>query len=173
MGFFSAIDELIRRLETIPDAVYECVEYNKEELLQLRKDEILLGRDSDGKPFTPGYTEDPYFKTKAQANAYANYKYLLEATHRSLIEHPLNYPGKDDNTPNLRLTPKRYNPLSFQDQMFIVVNKEDFLINSTFREAHLIDAKYNHKVYPPGPLAKEYFWNYILWQWLDNHIHGR
>lgn len=173
MGFFSAIDELIRRLETIPDALYECVEYNKDELLQLRKDEMLLGRDSEGHPFTPGYTEDPYFKTKAQANAYANYKYGLEATHEAQIRHALNYPNKDDNTPNLRLTRDRYNSLSFQDQMFIVVNKEDFLINSTFREARLIDAKYHNKVFPLGPLAKEWFWNNILLQWLDNHIHGK
>lgn len=171
VGFHSRIADLQRRLETLPDTLADCIDYNKDELLQLRKDEILLGRDSDGHPFTPGYTEDPYFKSKHAANAYADYKHSIESIQSGWIEHTLNYAPKDSNTPNLRQTRRKYNPLSFQDQMFIQAGRESFIIGSTFREAHLIDAKYNRKVYPIGPLAKEYFWRWILLQWLRNHLY--
>lgn len=172
-GLHSRLTELQRRLETVPDALADCIEYNKDELLQLRKDEMLLGRDSDGHPFTPGYTEDPYFKSKQAANAYADYKYSIESLQGGLIQHALNYTPKDSNTPNLRQTRKRYNPLSFQDQMYIYPGRTETLIGSTFEDTYLIVAKYNGKVFGLGPLAKAWFWENILYIWLSNHIRGR
>lgn len=171
-GLHSRLTELQRRLETLPDALADCIEYNKDELLQLRKDEMLLGRDSDGHPFTPGYTEDPYFKSKQAANAYADYKHSIQSLQSGWIQHPLNYPNKDSNTPNLRQTKAKYHPMGFQDQMFIQTGRESFIIGSTFQGASEMDAKYNRKLYPLGPLAKEYFWRYILLRWLRNHLYG-
>lgn len=162
--------ELQRRLETLPEAIRECVDYNQDEILQLRKDELLLGRDSDGNPFTPGYTEDPYFKTPQAADAYADYKYRAEAIHAARIEHVLKYPNKDSNTPNLRYTRDRYNSLSFHDQMFIRTSKDSFIIGSTFKDASLINAKYHNKVFDLGPGAKEYFRKWLLFPALYNHI---
>jgi len=162
--------EMQRRLDTVPDAVYQCVDYNKEEVLSLRKDELLLGRDSDGQPFTPGYTEDPYFDTPQQADAYYRYKVRAEGVHRSRIEHPLNYPDKDSNTPNLRYTRDRFNPNSFHDQMFIRVDRRSLIIGSGFTETSLINAKYHNKVMNLGPGAKDYFYKWLLFPALYNHI---
>lgn len=172
-GFHSRITELQRRLETLPDALADCIEHNKDEIIELRQDEMMLGRDSDGHPFTPGYTEDPFFKTKAKAHAYANWKHRIYERQKAVrIQHPLNYVNKDPDTPNLRQVPDKYNSLSFQDQMFIQTGRESFIIGSTFRGASEMDAKYNRKLYPLGPLAKDYFWRYILLQWLRNHLYG-
>lgn len=176
-GLHSRLTELQRRLETVPDALADCIEYNKEEVLQLRKDEMLLGRDSDGHPFTPGYLEDPVFNdpknpTGMTAEQYYKRKRSIKSIHQARIFHPLNYANKDDNTPNLRITVDRYNPLSFQDQMYIYPGRTETLIGSTFMDTHAIVAKYNGKVFDLGPLAKEWFWENILYIWLYNHIRG-
>jgi hypothetical protein len=167
---YNTVTELRRRLDTVPDAVYACATENQDEILSLRKDEILLGRNSDGEPFRPTYTADPYFKNQLQADAYANYKQKLEALHNARIEHVLNYPNKDSDTPNLRLTRDRYNSLSFQDQMFIRVDTKSIMISSTFANTSLINAKYHNKVMDLGPGAKEYFWKWLLYPALYSHI---
>lgn len=164
------LTELQRRLETVPDAIAECVDYNKDEILELRKDELLLGRNSDGDPFTPGYTEDPYFKTPEAADAYYKYKRQAESLHEARIKHVLPYPNKDSNTPNLRLTRNKYNSLSFHDQMFIRVSKESFIIGSTFADTSKINTKYHNKVMDLGPGAKEYVRKWLLFPHLYNHI---
>ncbi len=158
------IADFQRRLETVPDATAECVTYNADELLDLRKDEILLGRDSDGQPFSPGYTEDPYFKTPQQAAAYAAMKDRQLAGHNARIMHPLSYPGKDRDTPNLIVTG------SFQDAMFIRTDRTSFIIGSQYDDASAISAKYGGRVYGPGPEAKKYFWRWILFPALYSHI---
>jgi len=40
----------------------------------LNKQQLLAGKRSDGADITPGYLEDPYFKTLAQAQAYSDWK---------------------------------------------------------------------------------------------------
>lgn len=166
---YNAVQELQRRLEAVPDAVYECVQYNQDEILDLRKDELLLGRNSDGQPFTPGY-EDPYFKTPQRADAYYRYKKSAEGVYKARIQHPLNYPDKGDNTPNLRYTRDQWNPNSFHDQMFIRVDRKSLIISSGFKETSLINAKYHNKVMNLGPGAKEYLWKWLLFPALYNHI---
>jgi hypothetical protein len=173
MGPISAISALIERLESIPDAIYNSVSYNQDEILQLRKDELLLGRNSDGDPFTPGYTEDPYFKTPEERGAYYTYKLRANEIHEARIEHVLPYPNKDDNTPNLRATRSRYNPRSFHDQMFIQVDRKSLIINSNFKETALIIAKYHNKVMDLGPGARAVYWNNILVVDLRRHTKGR
>jgi hypothetical protein len=164
---------LQHRLETIPEAVADCVAYEKDTLLQLRKDELLLGRNSDGDPFTPGYTEDPYFDTPQQADAYYKYKLRAKGIHEARIEHVLPYPDKDDNTPNLRYTRDRYNSNSFHDQMWIRTDRKSLIIGSNFKETSLINAKYHNKVFSLGPGAKMVFWNDILSVHLWRHILGQ
>lgn len=159
---------LIDALKGIPEEVDQIVAYNQDELLQLRKDAILLGRNSDGQPFTPGYLNDPYFndpnrEIKLSAVAYANYKHRIDTLHRARIEHLLPYPNKDADTPNLRLTTDSWNPGgNFQDSMFISVTGNSFEIGSTYHDATAISLKYKNKVYPLGWGEKMVFWNDIL-----------
>lgn len=166
MGFFTTIDTVIGRLGQISEKTAEIAEYEREELLSLRKDEILLGRNSDGEPFLPGYLHDPYFndpKVKISAVQYANYKNRYEALHRARIEHPLIYPNKDPDTPNLRYTLEVWAPgENFQDSMYITISGKEITIGSTYRDAGSISSKYGGKVYDLGPGAKEYFWKWIL-----------
>lgn len=166
MGFLDFISNLEDKLQGIPDEVGRIVEHNADEILQLRKDEILLGRNSDGEPFTPGYLNDPYFKSPAAAIAYADRKYKLRRAHDARIRHVLNYPNKDDDTPNLRVTGP------FQDSMFIRPGKESFIIGSTYEDAPMIDAKYGGKVYDLAQGAKYWLWENILLNRLIIYLHG-
>lgn len=156
--------EYRHRIETIPDTINQAVAQDADEMLSLRKDEILLGRNSDGEPFTPSYTDDPYFHSREAAIAYGERKYRLLSLHNMRIEHVLGYPNKDDDTPNLIVRG------DFQDGMFIHAGGDTHEIGSTYEDAGAIDSKYDHKVFPLGPEARAYFWKYILFPACYNHL---
>lgn len=157
------IKELIKRLskvqkrvDKIPDYVTKVVDKEKEVLLSLNRDQMLLGRNAEGSILTPGYLEDPYFDAPAQAEAYARMKYRLEAEHKARIENPSIYPDKGRNTPNLIVTGP------FQDNMFILTEGDSFEIGSTYSDSHDIETKYNDLVFGIAPESKEFFWKYYL-----------
>lgn len=157
------IREIIRRIETlksrisdVPEKVNEVVLRNEEVLLSLNRDQMLLGRDAEGNVLTPSYLEDPYFDTPEQAEAYAGMKYRLESEHRSRIENPTIYPDKDRDTPNLIVTGP------FQDNMFILVERDSFLLGSTYADTRDIDAKYGNRVFGMAPASREYFYKHFI-----------
>lgn len=158
------ITERLDRIENIDRCLNEVVEKNAHELLELNRDQMLLGRNSSGDPFTPDYLSDSYFKTPVAAKAYADMKYRLESVHRARIRLPLNWPDKDKNTPNLIVTGQ------FQDGMYIRVAQGSFTIDSTYVDSRDIEAKYNGQVFGLAPLAKEFWWDYRLREELRRYI---
>lgn len=171
LNTYQTVTELLQKLESVSEATNDCARNNQDELLSLRKDEILMGRDSDGNPFRPTYRSDPYFKNLLSADRYANWKERLEIIHNARIAHELSYPAKDNDTPNLRLTTVNWAPgRNFQDSMFINIGGDSLIIGSTYRDATMINAKYKNKVYDLGPAAKEYFWKWILYPYLYMYI---
>lgn len=153
-----------QRVDNWPEVVeWQVSEYGYE-LLNLNRDQMLLGRNSDGEPFTPTYTSDPYFKTAAQANSYAAMKFGLELVHRSRLTFPLNYPDKGKDTPNLIVLG------NFQDGMLIKSNAESFTIDSGYDESRDIEHKYNNKVFGLTPLAKEFWWDHRLRNAIQRYI---
>jgi hypothetical protein len=181
MGPISAISALIERLETIPDAIADCVAYEQDMILSLKKDELLHGVDPDGLPLTPGYTEDfEYFNSRnfknplKAADSYYKYKVSVEATHKARIEHVLPYPEKGPNTPNFRYTRDHYNPNSFHDQMWIRIDRDSLIMGTKFIETSVLNAKYGtEEFFSLGPGAKMVFWNDILSIHLQKHILGQ
>lgn len=157
------IKDLINRYERIRNnisgmdsTIDEVVEKNKDVLLSLNKDQMLLGRDARGEVLSPGYLNDPYFDNAAQAQAYATMKQRLEAKHNARIENPTIYPSKDRNTPNLIVTGP------FQDNMFILTSPGKFTIGSTYVDAVDIERKYNNEVFGIAPGSVMFFYeNYL------------
>lgn len=157
------IRELIRKFEEIqngignvPAIIDEVVIKEQNVLLSLNKDQMLLGRNVNGDPFSPGYLEDPYFDTPEQAQAYAKRKYALESKHNARIENPTIYPNKGKDVPNLIVTGP------FQDNMFILVENQNFMIGSTYQESRDIEIKYNNLVFGISPESKAFFYrNYL------------
>lgn len=50
-----------KRVDNWPEVIEWQVDEYGYELLELNKDQMLLGRNTDGELLTPGYLEDPYF----------------------------------------------------------------------------------------------------------------
>ena len=107
---------IINNIRSVPKEIDESVSRNKDVLLSLNRDQMLLGRNAQGDLFTPTYLNDPYFKTKKRAEAYANMKYKLESGHKSLLwNNEQVYSNKPKDTPNLIVTGP------FQNAMFITI----------------------------------------------------
>ena len=164
-GHIDKFSILSGRTSSFYTVIDKTVEKEQDVLLSLNRDQMLLGRNTDGDPFTPSYLDDPYFKTSEQAQAYANMKKALESIHRSRIENPINYPDKDSNTPNLIVTGP------FQDSMFIQSESDSFFIDSRYEDSGDIENKYNGKVFGLAPLSMEFFYTYYLLEQLKIHLY--
>lgn len=153
---YEYLQERLRIISELPAFTAEVVRKYGDVLLQLNQDGMLLGRNTDGEEFTPGYLEDPYFKTPEQARAYYVRKQDVRAQNRARIKYPLNYVDKSPNTPDLRVTGP------FQDSMYITFTSDGFEIYSSYEDTPLIVQKYQNKVFGLTPLAITYFWeNYL------------
>jgi len=143
----------------LPSVIADTVQRTQDVLLDLNRDQLLYGRDADGKALTPGYTQDPYFKTRAAAEAYLKMKQGLEGEHKGLrtFTSVQLYPEKDSNTPNLLV-----NGRLFFNYFFIRITQESYEIGSTGEAAAKIESKYNNRVYGLAPKSKEfYYFSYI------------
>lgn len=161
---YQYLQEKLRIIEGLPAFTAEVVRKYADVLLQLNKDGMLLGRNTDGKEFTPGYLEDPYFKTPEAARAYYDRKQNIRPSNRAMISFPLNYAEKSPDTPDLRVTGP------FQDAMFITFTADGFDIWSNYEDTPLIVQKYENKVFGLTPDAIRYFWESYLRPELIGHL---
>lgn len=164
VDFKKRIEKMIDRLNTVPEVVELVVRDQQDTLVSLNKDQMLLGRNTDGKVLTPDYLSDPYFKTREEALFYARMKYRLESQHNARISHPLNYPNKGRNTPNLIVTGP------FQDAMRIRLTSDAFFIDSGYNESKEIERKYQHKVFGLSPESREYFYEKYIKPKIKKHL---
>lgn len=143
-------------IASIPSVLNKVVSDNKDVIISANRDQMLLGRNSSGRTLSPSYLQDPYFKSKVQAESYARMKYALESTHLGRLWNPEQlYPDKDRNTPNLIVTGL------FQDSMFIATSVDSFEIGSTYLGSKDIDRKYGG-VFGLADKSKEYFYREFI-----------
>ena len=168
------IQDLIRRIEqmrknigNVDGVIADTVDENKDVILSLNKDQMLLGRNADGKEFTPSYLDDSYFENRAKAHRYAEMKYKLEVQHKMRITNPTLYPPKGKDTPNLIVTGL------FQDGMFITSNRDSFTIDSNYIESADIERKYGGLVFGLSPESKAFFYDHYLKKKLINLLKRR
>jgi len=110
----------------------------------LNKQQLLAGKRSDGEDITPGYLEDPYFKTLAQAQAYSDWK-------DRITPHPMRRRG----TPNLFINGY------YHDSRQITVLGEKIIYHADYKGVE-IEGKYGPKINGLGGDFKTAF--------LDLHI---
>lgn len=147
-------------------ALAEAMRYYQQDLLGVQRDQTLLGRDSEGNPFRPGYTEDPYFSSPEAGARYASFKESLHPIHKERILYFINYPDKDTNTPNLIITG------SFQDRYYINITEQTHTLGSNWERAEDVERKYNNNVFGFAPLSKEYLWKKFLAQKIKEYLWG-
>lgn len=147
------LETLSFRIETNGDFIEGVVYNERETILELNKDQLLLGRNTDGEPLAPDYLSDPFFSNPEAAKAYAERKYRLETLHQQRITHVLDFPNKEKNTPNLIIRG------DFQDQMYITgFTATEYIIGSKYEGTPDIETKYHDKVFGLSPQVKRYFY---------------
>jgi hypothetical protein len=172
MGFFEAIDERIRLLETIPQAVSDCVVKEQNTLLQLNKDTMLLGRDNQDNPIRPTYMGNPFWQSKknplAAARAYQNLKQRMRPETRLLIQYLYDEPEKSRDTPDLFIDGSRT-----QYPMKIIIHGDGFDIVNNDSHAQEMEQTHGGHIYGLSPIAIRYFWNNFLCNYLQRHLKGK
>lgn len=123
---------------------------NRRALLELSRSQILQGRDNKGQLFQPGYSNDPYFKSRESAARYAAFKASIVSTADARVLYPL-FTQKPTDVPNLFITGV------FNDGLFIKVNGINFTVGSFYKDADAINKKYNGNVFGLSPEAVQYF----------------
>lgn len=180
-AYIQRLESIARRLDenTLAAHIGEVVEEHEDMVLGLNKDTLLLGRDNEGAILRPGYSSDPYLDTPEARKkfggraAYIARKKRLESLHIARITHVLGYPNKNPDTPNIRYTSKNNRPgENFQDSMYLNVLNDRYIIGSDYRDADAIEDKYDRKLLGLSPLARDYFWENVLYRDLLNFIFG-
>jgi len=123
------IDDFIDKLESF-DMVSEAgklIMENKQQILEMNKDQLWAGENTEGMPIRPSYFEDPFFKTRQQARAYANWKQRITPN-----------PKRALGTPNLFINGYYYNSQDLQ------VQGTDVVYTSTLIGGEDIDVKYRN-----------------------------
>jgi hypothetical protein len=157
-GYIARLSHYRQKFDGLPVFMENYLRRYEDVVLQLNKDGMLLGRNTNGAEFTPGYLTDPYFKNPAAANAYFRYKTYIRNTNRGRIMFPLNYPEKGADTPDLRRMKRDGGPgENFQDSMYVQVGPSETIIGSTYKDTPAIVAKYDNKVFGLTPEALRYF----------------
>lgn len=154
----------ITKAEGFEGELDRLVKEHQDVLLSLQRDQWLLGRDADGNKFRPTYLQDDYFLSRKAAKAYQDMKIRLEVKHQQRVTHPLNYPNKESNTPNLIVTGP------FHDGTYVEVRGGSYTLGSRYEESSEIEAKYNYKVFGLAPLSKEFVWREYLREGLINYL---
>lgn len=154
ISIFKRLSDTVKDIDNI---VNKVVEDNKDILLSLNRDQMLLGRDSQGDILSPSYLQDPYFNTPQAAQSYARMKYALESSHNSRLWAPVQlYPEKDRNTPNLIVTGL------FQGAMYITTGSGKYTLGSNYINSPDIETKYRNRVFGLAPRSKEYFYLEVI-----------
>lgn len=166
-GKLAYITERQKRVDNWPEVIETIVARYGHELVDLNRAQLLYGRNTDEQLLTPTYLNDPYFKTKGEAQAYYRMKKGLEAAHKAEIKYRLNYPDKPSDTPNLIVNGVLvHNPMHIER-----VGDDEFMISISNPELENdLNRKYNNRVFGLTPLSKEFWWNHRLRQELYDYI---
>ena len=154
MGTIKQVKEKFERAyNALPRAIADKVMQTQDVLLDLNRDQLLSGRNADGETITPSYTQDPFFKSREQAERYLKIKQGLESEHKGRMRFVQLCPEKGSDTPNLIV-----NGRLFHNYFFIKVTNEAYKIGSTGEAAADIESKYNNRVFGLAPKSKEFYY---------------
>lgn len=127
------------------------VQKNAVQIADLIREQLYCGLAGD-EPLTPSYSDDPYFKTQAQAEAYREWKMRITPP---AAGQTLGLPPRDADTPNLYINGyyhTRIEAVPIADGVRIGVGSDEI--------AEAVTAKYgDRRLYSLGTRAKEYVAN--------------
>lgn len=94
---------ILNKLEAInvENTAFESIRGTEAQYKELLQDQLRHGKGSDGEDLTPGYLEDPYFKSREAARRYSDWKYKNSPSE-----------GRNRNAPNLYIDGTYHNSIS-------------------------------------------------------------
>lgn len=123
----ATIAEMARRFKAInlTEEAAGVMEQTAEEIADLNRRQLYQGLDRDGKPLSPKYTEDPYFKSVEAAIRYAKWKQQITPD-----------PARPWDVPNLFIVGR------FHGSIGVDVSGDKYQMNSSDPNASDIGAKF-------------------------------
>lgn len=122
-GLYNKVQQL--NTDKIIDKVFE---ENTDALNEKNNEQLLAGKNSLGENITPSYLDDPYFKSRASAQRYSDYK-------DSITPNSNRAPG----TPNLYITGK------YHKSRKVSISGDKIIYSSDFIETE-IELKYGDTI---------------------------
>lgn len=112
-----------------------------EKIKDLNIKQLMAGQDRYGKPLSPKYSQDPYFKTAAQARQYADWKKRL-------------YPETPYDTPNLIIRGDYHNSIVVDGDEHVI----SFYTNTTINFGISVESKYKGNQLGLTPKSRKKAW---------------
>lgn len=146
------VANLMRRFQDLDIAKQagDALMLTKDTILELQKDQLLTGKGNDGQDLSPGYLEDPYFKTPAEALAYLAWKQKITPD-----------PRRNPNAPNLFINGflhSKFRVEADQDGYHVDNDSADYAdINAKYHGAQAGLSPENTKKYAFGK-----FWSVLM-----------
>lgn len=130
----ATLQEIITRFEELDSQleqiIVDVLTDEKQHILDLNREQLYDGKNSEGIDLSPTYYEDPYFKSLEQAVGYSDWK--------------------DKITPNPRRTQGVANLFIngfFYKSIDVTINKDGLRFNSSFDDENEISNKYGGNIF--------------------------
>lgn len=150
------LNNAIKAKEMIPDIIDGIIFDNEEMILDMNRQQMMDGQNNEGVEIRPLYSQDPYFKTPASAQAYISWKQIITPNTK-----------RNPDVPNLFIDGTFHRSL----QLFRVGPKIMIKGNASF--ADNIDSKFNDVLglapYNQERLNKEYIYPDLM-EFLKQYI---
>lgn len=139
--------DLIQNLKSldIGSIASTITEKNEKHITSAVKSQLWDGQKPDGSDITPSYLDDPFFKTRKQAEGYANWKMKLSK-----------------NSKRNKYAPNLYINGYFYGTIMVKMNKEKFEVGSTWSE---VGSKYKDALGLSVEHGSEIVEEYIRPEW--------
>ncbi len=121
------LSNAIKVRELLPDVIDSIIMDNESMILEMNRNQLYDGLNNEGKEIRPLYSQDPYFKTPASAQAYIRWKQRITPNNK-----------RNPDVPNLYINGHFYSLL----QLYRLGEKIVIKGNASFSDD--IDSKYNN-----------------------------
>ena len=122
----------------------ETFEGTEEEIRQYNLGQLIDGKTNKGVDITPSYLDDPYFKTKEQAQAYSDWKDRISPRSK-----------RRKGTPNLFINGFYHRSIK------VAIQGDKIIYNSSFSEAPDIENTFKN-IYGLNPDSRKKFISFVL-----------
>ncbi len=141
------ISEYLSKLKTfnLLTEVSTLMNHDKDDLTELVKDQLYAGIDGDEKELRPTYFDDPYFTSRAKAEAYSKWKDQMSQRGESI------FAPRRPGTPNLIIT-----GTAFYNLISVDVT-DSILISASGRLVDKLESKYGKSILKLSKTSLSYY----------------